>query len=142
MLGEFPAVTCLKRAALTRHRRGTGEDFKKLVELGVELKDKIALIRYGGIFRGLKVKNAQDNGMIGAVIFTDPADDGNLTVAKGVEAYPRMSTHHIVSRRLANDDVAQMVRPDTLTPCRRAPSCFSRLTPAIRPHRDTPRMRA
>lgn len=26
--------------------------------------------------------------MIGAIIFTDPADDGNITVAKGYEAYP------------------------------------------------------
>ncbi|KAK4450236.1 glutamate carboxypeptidase-like protein 2 [Podospora aff. communis PSN243] len=68
--------------------RGSGLDFERLVELGVKLEGKIALIRYGGLFRGLKVKNAQDHGMIGAVIFTDPADDGNVTVAKGVEAYP------------------------------------------------------
>jgi len=71
-------------------RRGTGADFERLVQLGVKLEGKIALIRYGAIFRGLKVKNAQDHGMIGAVIFTDPADDGNITVAKGVKAYPRM----------------------------------------------------
>ena len=71
-------------------RRGTGADFERLVQLGVKLEGKIVLIRYGAIFRGLKVKNAQDHGMIGAVIFTDPADDGNITVAKGVKAYPRM----------------------------------------------------
>lgn len=29
--------------------------------------------------------------MIGAVIFTDPADDGNITVANGYEAYPSMA---------------------------------------------------
>lgn len=43
---------------------------------------------YGGPFRGLKVKNAQDFGMIGAVIFTDPVDDGEITVANGYKAYP------------------------------------------------------
>ncbi|KAK5654291.1 hypothetical protein OQA88_7468 [Cercophora sp. LCS_1] len=74
--------------------RGTGADFKRLVDLGVKLEGKIALIRYGSIFRGLKVKNAQDHGMIGAVIFTDPADDGNLTVAKGVAAYPDGPARH------------------------------------------------
>ncbi|KAF6831179.1 glutamate carboxypeptidase-like protein 2 [Colletotrichum plurivorum] len=68
--------------------RGSQADFDRLVELGVELEGKIALARYGGLFRGLKVKNAEDHGMIGAVIFTDPADDGNLTVANGYEAYP------------------------------------------------------
>ncbi|KAK0368747.1 PA domain-containing protein [Colletotrichum limetticola] len=68
--------------------RGSQADFDRLVELGVELEGKIALARYGGLFRGLKVKNAQDHGMIGAVIFTDPGDDGNQTVANGYEAYP------------------------------------------------------
>ncbi|KAK0653144.1 PA domain-containing protein [Cercophora newfieldiana] len=74
--------------------RGAGPDFERLVELGVKLDGKIALIRYGGLFRGLKVKNAQDHGMIGAVIFTDPADDGNITVAKGVAAYPDGPARH------------------------------------------------
>lgn len=74
--------------------RGAQPDFDRLVELGVKLEGKIALVRYGGLFRGLKVKNAQDHGMIGAVIFTDPADDGNLTVAKGVAAYPDGPARH------------------------------------------------
>lgn len=74
--------------------RGTHADFDRLVDLGVNLKGKIALIKYGSIFRGLKVKNAQDNGMIGAVIFTDPSDDGNVTVANGFEAYPKGPARH------------------------------------------------
>ncbi|KXS97321.1 hypothetical protein AC578_10738 [Pseudocercospora eumusae] len=68
--------------------RGQKVDFERLIALGVPLEGKIALSRYGGPFRGLKVKNAQDYGMIGAVLFTDPGDDGNVTVAKGVAAYP------------------------------------------------------
>jgi len=63
-------------------------DFDRLEALGVELEGKIALAKYGGPFRGLKVKNAQDHGMIGAIIFSDPGDDGNMTEAKGVAAYP------------------------------------------------------
>ncbi len=68
--------------------RGQQVDFDRLLALGVELKGKIALAKYGGPFRGLKVKNAQEHGMIGTVIFTDPGDDGNMTEAKGVAAYP------------------------------------------------------
>ncbi|EAS36089.3 glutamate carboxypeptidase II [Coccidioides immitis RS] len=68
--------------------RGQQVDFERLVELGVELEGKIAIARYGGPFRGLKVKNAQDYGMIGCVIFTDPGDDGNVTEANGYAAYP------------------------------------------------------
>jgi len=68
--------------------RGSRADFDRLVELGVELEGKIALVKYGGLFRGLKVRNAQDRGMVGCIIFTDPGDDGNMTAANGHEAYP------------------------------------------------------
>jgi N-acetylated-alpha-linked acidic dipeptidase len=68
--------------------RGQKVDFDRLKDLGVPLAGKIALSRYGGPFRGLKVKNAQENGMIGAVLFIDPADDGNITEANGYAAYP------------------------------------------------------
>ncbi|KAF1977901.1 N-acetylated-alpha-linked acidic dipeptidase-like protein 2 [Bimuria novae-zelandiae CBS 107.79] len=69
-------------------RRAQQVDFDRLVELGVELEGKIALAKYGGPFRGLKVKNAQDYGMIGVITFTDPGDDGNITEANGYAAYP------------------------------------------------------
>ncbi|KAF2258650.1 N-acetylated-alpha-linked acidic dipeptidase-like protein 2 [Lojkania enalia] len=68
--------------------RGQQVDFDRLIALGVELEGKIALAKYGGPFRGLKVKNAQEHGMIGAVLFSDPSDDGNMTIFKGVAAYP------------------------------------------------------
>ncbi|KAI1737237.1 N-acetylated-alpha-linked acidic dipeptidase-like protein 2 [Xylaria scruposa] len=68
--------------------RGQQDDFTRLKELGVPLEGKIAISRYGGPFRGLKVKNAQANGMIGAILFTDTADDGNVTEANGYAAYP------------------------------------------------------
>lgn len=53
------------------------------------LKGKIALIKYGGPFRGVKVRNAEANGMIGAVLFTDPGGDGPQE-ANGVKPYPGM----------------------------------------------------
>lgn len=68
--------------------RGQQVDFNRLKALGVELEGKIALAKYGGPFRGVKVQNAQEYGMIAAVIFTDPSDDKNVTEAKGVAAYP------------------------------------------------------
>jgi hypothetical protein len=62
-----------------------------LKDAGIELKGKIGLANYGGIYRGTKVKNAQDNGMVGAVIYTDPMDDGEVREENGYEAYPSMS---------------------------------------------------
>ncbi|MGY8986239.1 MAG: M28 family peptidase, partial [Sphingomonadales bacterium] len=56
--------------------RGTKPDFDKLEEMGISLKGKIALARYGGNFRGYKAKFAEAAGAIGLLIFTDPADSG------------------------------------------------------------------
>lgn len=67
---------------------GRVEDFAKLVELGVDIKGKIVVVRYNAIFRGLKVKHAQEHGAVGVVIFTDPTDDGGVDFAHGVKAYP------------------------------------------------------
>jgi N-acetylated-alpha-linked acidic dipeptidase len=55
---------------------GTLADFKKLAELGISVKDKIVLVRYGGNFRGVKVYIAQQYGAKGVLIYSDPADDG------------------------------------------------------------------
>jgi N-acetylated-alpha-linked acidic dipeptidase len=56
--------------------RGTYEDFDDLIKANVSLEGKIALAKYGRIFRGLKVKRAQELGMIGIVMYSDPGDDG------------------------------------------------------------------
>ena len=55
---------------------GTKEDFEKLKELGVNVKGKIVLARYGQNFRGYKAKFAEENGAAGLIIYTDPADSG------------------------------------------------------------------
>ncbi|MDW5264376.1 MULTISPECIES: M28 family metallopeptidase [Acidobacteriaceae] len=55
---------------------GTLADFKKLADLGISVKDKIVLVRYGQNFRGVKVYIAQQYGAKGVLIYSDPADDG------------------------------------------------------------------
>ena len=55
---------------------GTKADFATLRRLGVDLTGKIALCRYGGNYRGYKVKFAQEAGAAGVLIYTDPADAG------------------------------------------------------------------
>lgn len=67
---------------------GTYQDYDDLVKANVSLKGKIAVIKYGHIFRGLKVKRAQELGMIGCVIYTDPQEDGDITEENGYKPYP------------------------------------------------------
>ena len=57
---------------------GTKEDFEKLVEMGIEIKGKIVIARYGGNFRGYKAKFAEQYGAAGLIIYTDPADSGYM----------------------------------------------------------------
>ncbi|KAE8988238.1 Glutamate carboxypeptidase 2 [Phytophthora fragariae] len=55
---------------------GKPEDFEWLVANNVPLKGKIALARYGGNYRGLKVMAAEAHGMAGVLIYSDPNEDG------------------------------------------------------------------
>jgi N-acetylated-alpha-linked acidic dipeptidase len=55
---------------------GTLADFNKLDELGISVKGKIVITRYGGNFRGIKVYLAQQRGAAGVIIYSDPHDDG------------------------------------------------------------------
>jgi N-acetylated-alpha-linked acidic dipeptidase len=68
-------------------RRGHKDDFAALKAAGVKLEGKIALAKYGGPFRGVKVLNAEANAMVGVVMYSDPGDD-SAQVAKGQKAYP------------------------------------------------------
>lgn len=73
---------------------GSKEDFEQLKKLGVDIKGKIAVARYGGIFRGLKVKFAQEHGAVGVLLYTDPGDDHGVTPANGYKQYPKGPARH------------------------------------------------
>src|SRR5918993_2309660 len=59
-------------------------DFTRLESMGISVAGKIVIARYGGAFRGLKVKEAQDRGALGVLIYSDPRDDGYMAG----EVYP------------------------------------------------------
>jgi N-acetylated-alpha-linked acidic dipeptidase len=63
---------------------GRPEDFETLAGMGVEVRNRIVLVRYGKLFRGLKLREAQKRGARGLLIYSDPADDGYM---KG-DVYP------------------------------------------------------
>ncbi|KAG7132369.1 glutamate carboxypeptidase like protein [Verticillium longisporum] len=67
---------------------GTYQDFEDLRKANISLAGKIAIARYGGIFRGLKIKRAQELGMVGAVLYSDPGDDGEIREENGYKTYP------------------------------------------------------
>jgi len=71
-------------AELVFVNRGVPADYEELERLGVSVKGKIVIAKYGGSWRGIKPKVAYEHGAIGCIIYSDPADDG---YAQG-DAYP------------------------------------------------------
>ena len=55
---------------------GMQDDYKALERMGVSVKGKIVIARYGAGWRGLKPRLAADHGAVGCLIYSDPADDG------------------------------------------------------------------
>ncbi|KAJ9116409.1 hypothetical protein QFC22_004851 [Naganishia vaughanmartiniae] len=67
---------------------GTKRDFEDLERAGIDAKGTIVLVKYGKVFRGLKVKAAQEAGALGCLIYSDPGDDGEMTIENGFDVYP------------------------------------------------------
>lgn len=55
---------------------GIPEDYELLERYGVDVTGKIVIAKYGRSWRGIKPKLAAEKGAIGALIYSDPADDG------------------------------------------------------------------
>ena len=55
---------------------GMPDDYKDLARRGIDVKGKIVIARYGGGWRGLKPKLAQEHGALGCIIYSDPQNDG------------------------------------------------------------------
>lgn len=55
---------------------GLPQDYEELDKLGVDVKGKIVIAKYGRSWRGIKPKVAQEHGAIGCIIYSDPKEDG------------------------------------------------------------------
>lgn len=55
---------------------GLIEDYVRLDSLGVSVRGKVVLARYGRSFRGIKAREAERHGAVALLLYSDPADDG------------------------------------------------------------------
>jgi N-acetylated-alpha-linked acidic dipeptidase len=63
-------------AELVYANYGMPDDYKELARRGIDVRGKIVITRYGGGWRGLKPKLAQQHGAVGCLIYSDPQNDG------------------------------------------------------------------
>jgi len=64
------------KAELVYVNRGIPADYDELEKMGISVKGKIVIAKYGGSWRGIKPKVAYEHGAIGCIIYSDPEDDG------------------------------------------------------------------
>lgn len=57
---------------------GLPRDYEVLDRLGVGVRGKIVLVRYGECYRGVKAQVAQERGAAGLLVYSDPKDDGYI----------------------------------------------------------------
>ncbi|KAJ6515617.1 hypothetical protein C8R45DRAFT_957123 [Mycena sanguinolenta] len=95
---------------------GMKEDYDALVAKGVNLTGAIVICRYGGIFRGLKVKGAQELGAAGVLIYSDLRDDGAVTEANGYPAYPDGPARNVNSVQRGSVQFLSVYPGDPTTP--------------------------
>ncbi|PUZ27168.1 N-acetylated-alpha-linked acidic dipeptidase [Chitinophaga costaii] len=79
--GQLPTYNCWSAdgdvtGPLVYVNYGLPEDYEWLDRIGVSVKGKIVIARYGRAWRGIKPKVAQEHGAIGCLIYSDPHDDG------------------------------------------------------------------
>lgn len=67
---------------------GRKEDFDQLRDMGIDLSGRIVLARYGGNFRGYKVKFAEEAGAAGVIMFNDPGFAGGDEYPLGPQMNP------------------------------------------------------
>ncbi|MCU0627017.1 MAG: M28 family peptidase [Gemmatimonadaceae bacterium] len=55
---------------------GLIEDYAQLDSIGVSVRGRLVVARYGRSFRGIKAREAEKRGAVGLLIYSDPSDDG------------------------------------------------------------------
>ena len=111
---------------------GLPDDYDKLATLGIDVKGKIVIAKYGRSWRGIKPKVAQEHGAVGCIIYTDPMGSGYF---QG-DVYPKgaFANEYTVQRGSVMD---MPVYPgDPLTPNVGADSSAQR----IASHNDAPNL--
>ncbi|KAI1770963.1 Zn-dependent exopeptidase [Hypoxylon cercidicola] len=95
---------------------GTLADFELLESRGVSVRGKIIICKYGKVFRGLKVRAAEQFGAIGVVIYSDPQEDGEYTEKNGYKPYPHGPARHPKSVQRGSVDYFSVSVGDPTTP--------------------------
>lgn len=105
------------------------DDFALLRQRKINITGAITLCRYGGPFRGLKVRASAMEGAVGTLLYSDPLEDANITEANGYKAYPLGPARHPSSVQRGSVQALSFYPGDPATPGLPSYRNASRLSP-------------
>jgi len=105
---------------------GMQADYRELEKLGISVAGKIAIARYGGCYRGIKTKLAEEHQALGLIIYSDPEDDGYVAG----DVFPNGPWRPMTGIQRGSVEYTQIYPGDPLTPGVAATPGAKRLAPA------------
>ncbi len=92
--------------------QGLPPDYEELARRNIDVRGKIVIARYGGSWRGIKPKIAQERGALACILYSDPRDGGFYAG----DAYPEGPWKHDTSVELGSVLDLPLRPGDPLTP--------------------------
>src|SRR5580700_11005409 len=105
---------------------GMQADYRELDKLGISVAGKIAIARYGGCYRGIKTKLAEEHKALGLIIYSDPEDDGYVAG----DVFPNGPWRPMSGIQRGSVEYTEIYPGDPLTPGVAATADAKRLAPA------------
>ncbi|QPG73120.1 hypothetical protein FOA43_000425 [Brettanomyces nanus] len=103
------------RAKYVYANYGSVGDFQQLNASGIPVEDRIVILRNGNLHPSIKIQNAQRVHVAGAVIYSDPYDDGKYVESHGYAAFPDgfARNHHAIQKDTLSRILEQPGDPTT-----------------------------
>jgi N-acetylated-alpha-linked acidic dipeptidase len=105
---------------------GMQADYRALDAQGISVAGKIAIARYGGCYRGIKAKLAEQHKAVGLIIYSDPEDDGYVAG----DVFPNGPWRPMSGIQRGSVEYTEIYPGDPLTPGVAAGANAKRLAPA------------
>lgn len=109
--------------------QGIPADYEELEKMGISVKGKIVIAKYGGSWRGIKPKVAYEHGAIATILYSDPRDDGYF---QG-DVYPKGAYKMAMGAQRGSVADMPLYPGDPLTPFVGAKENTERMTPEESP---------
>lgn len=95
---------------------GELKDFELLESNGISVKGKIVICKYAKVFRGLKIRAAEQFGAAAVILYNDPQEDGEYTVKNGYQHFPHGPARHPKTIQRGSVDFFSVAVGDPTTP--------------------------